>query len=62
MILIDNQNILKEVYPSTWRKIKDIEGSLDENLVQLEDTKQGNKTLCVTREGKNSICIANMIR
>lgn len=52
MILIDNQNILKEVYPSTWRKIKDIEGSLDENLVQLEDTKQGNKTLCVTREGK----------
>jgi len=52
MMLIDNQNILKEVYPYFWSKIKELEGCLDESLVQTEDSKQGNATLYITRDGK----------
>ncbi|MBU5436668.1 DUF115 domain-containing protein [Tissierella sp. MSJ-40] len=52
MVLVDNINILKEAYPYTWRKFKDLEGSINVNLVQFEDTKKGDKTLYVEKDGK----------
>ncbi|WMM24203.1 DUF115 domain-containing protein [Tissierella sp. MB52-C2] len=52
MILIDNINILKVIYPNTWNKVKGLEDSIENNLVIDEDTKQGYKTLYVEKEGK----------
>ncbi|CAK7050192.1 6-hydroxymethylpterin diphosphokinase MptE-like protein [Tissierella sp.] len=54
MILIDNINILKEAYPITWDKIKELEKSIDTGLIQFEDTKQSCKTLYMERNGRKS--------
>ncbi|MGF7059788.1 motility associated factor glycosyltransferase family protein [Brassicibacter mesophilus] len=52
MLLVDNITILKNVYPLVWGKIKDVEDSLDENLVKIETTKNGQKTLTIKKEDK----------
>jgi hypothetical protein len=54
MILIDNINILKEAYPITWDKIKELEKSIDTELIQFEDTKQGCKTLYIENDDRKS--------
>lgn len=52
MILIDNINVLKELYPYTWDRVKDLEGQINTNLIGFEDTRQGDKTLYIDKDGK----------
>lgn len=54
MILVDNINILKKTYPNSWDNIKLAEVSLNKNLVQLEDSNRGYKTLYVEDNGKKT--------
>ncbi|MFA7412438.1 MAG: 6-hydroxymethylpterin diphosphokinase MptE-like protein [Tissierellaceae bacterium] len=52
MILIDNINILRKTYPVVWNRIKEAESSINANLFHVEDTKRGNKTICVEKDGR----------
>ena len=54
MLLIDNINILKKAYPSIWDKIEDWEDSIDANLIRLEETRNGDKTLFIDKDGKKT--------
>ncbi|MFA5576808.1 MAG: 6-hydroxymethylpterin diphosphokinase MptE-like protein [Tissierellaceae bacterium] len=52
MILIDNINLLRDAYPNTWEMIKEAEKNLNDKLIHIEDTRHGNKTMRVERDGK----------
>jgi len=52
MLLIDNINILKDIYYNTWNKIKSLEKSLNLSLINVENTRNGDKTLWIEKEGK----------
>lgn len=54
MLLADNITILKNVFPQTWISIKEIESSLDEKLVKIEATKNGQKTLLINKDDKST--------
>lgn len=54
MILVDNINILKEAYPAAWNKLKSLENSLDKNLVKVEETRRGYKTLYINKDSKKT--------
>ena len=53
-MLIDNINILKLTYPQTWEKLKSFEESIDMDLIQVEETRRGDKTLWIEKEGKKT--------
>ncbi len=53
MILVDNLVILKEVFPATLLKLKEIESSIDEEFIKIEETKNGHKTLSIRKDGKS---------
>lgn len=53
-MLIDNINILKLTYPQTWEKLKSFEKSMDMDLIQVEETRRGDKTLWIEKEGKKT--------
>ena len=53
-MLIDNINILKLTYPQTWEKLKSFEKSIDMDLIQVEETRRGDKTLWIEKEGKKT--------
>lgn len=53
-MLIDNINILKLTYPQTWEKLKSLEESIDMDLIQVEETRRGDKTLWIEKEGKKT--------
>ncbi|WFA07913.1 6-hydroxymethylpterin diphosphokinase MptE-like protein [Tissierella sp. Yu-01] len=52
MILIDNLNILKNSYPDIWNKLKQIEDKENRILFNIEETRNGEKTLAVTKDDK----------
>lgn len=54
MLLIDNINILKKDYPNTWDKLKSLEDSIDTDLIKLEETRRGDKTLVVEKDDKKT--------
>ena len=54
MLLIDNINILKKMYSSTWNKLKSLEDSIDMNFINLEETRKGYKTLSIERDEKKT--------
>lgn len=54
MILVDNINILKSKYPQTWNKLKVLEDSMDKDLIKVEDTRKGDKTIVVEKDGKKT--------
>ncbi len=43
MILIDNINILKSAYPNVWSRLKFLENTMDNTLIQVEETRRGDK-------------------
>ena len=45
-------NILKDIYYNTWNKIKSLEKSLNLSLINVENTRNGDKTLWIEKEGK----------
>ena len=53
-MLIDNINILKRTYLQTWEKLKSFEKSIDMDLIQVEETRRGDKTLWIEKEGKKT--------
>lgn len=52
MILIDNLNILKSSYPDIWDQIKQFEDEENRTLTQIEETRNGDKTLSITKDDK----------
>ncbi|AOY75647.1 sugar phosphate nucleotidyltransferase [Clostridium formicaceticum] len=52
VMLIDNINFLKMNYPSLYQQMKEIEENIDETFVQLEATRNGEKTLKIQNDGK----------
>ena len=52
MILIDNLNILKSSYSDIWNKLKQFEDKENRIITEIEETRNGDKTLCVTKDGK----------
>lgn len=52
MLLVDNITILKNVYPLTYEKIKEIEYRLDNDLAKIEPAKNGQKTLAIKKDDK----------
>lgn len=53
MLLIDNINFLIENMPQVREKLKIIEKDIDLNSYKVEETKRGDKTLAVKKDGKN---------
>ncbi len=53
MLLVDNIVILKEVFPTTLSKLKEIEDNIDEEFIKIEDAKSGHKTLLIKKEDKS---------
>ncbi|WIV12044.1 6-hydroxymethylpterin diphosphokinase MptE-like protein [Proteiniborus sp. MB09-C3] len=53
MLLVDNIVILKELFPTTLSKLKEIENNIDEEYIKIEDTKNGHKTLSIKKENKS---------
>lgn len=53
MLLVDNLVILKELFPTTLLKLKEIESKIDEDFVKIEETKNGYKTISIRKNGKN---------
>lgn len=53
-MLVDNINILKMTYPKTWEKLKSLEKSMDIDLIQVEETRKGDKTLSIEKDGKKT--------
>lgn len=39
-------------YPSLYQRMKEIESTIDEGFIKLEDTRNGEKTLKIQKEGK----------
>lgn len=52
MILIDNLNILKSSYPNIWNEIKQFEDEENKILTEIEETRNGNKTLSIAKDDK----------
>lgn len=52
MLLVDNIVILKEVFPTTLLKLREIENNIDEGFIKIEETKNGCKTLSIKKEEK----------
>lgn len=52
MILIDNINILKSAYPSIWNRLKPLEDTMDNSLFQIEETRRGDKTICIEKDNR----------
>lgn len=52
MLLVDNIVILKEVFPTTLLKLREIENNIDERFIKIEETKNGCKTLSIKKEEK----------
>ena len=52
MILIDNLNILKTSYPDIWSQIKQFEDRENRILTEIEETRNGDKTLSITKDNK----------
>ena len=52
MLLIDNINILKDMYYNTWTKLKSLEESMDTSEIHVEETRKGDKTLWVEKDDK----------
>lgn len=52
MILIDNINILKSAYPSIWNRLKPLEDTMDNSLFQIEETRRGDKTMCIEKDNR----------
>ena len=52
MILIDNLNILKFSYPEIWNQLKQFEDKEYRILTEVEETRNGDKTLVITRDDK----------
>lgn len=50
MILTDNINILKLSYPDVWNQIKKFEDKENRVLTEIEETRNGDKTLAITRD------------
>lgn len=50
MILVDNLVILKEAFPTTLLKLKEIENSINEDFIKIEDAKNGYKTLSIKKD------------
>ncbi|WP_129597519.1 6-hydroxymethylpterin diphosphokinase MptE-like protein [Anaerophilus nitritogenes] len=53
-MLIDNINILKKMYPKMHDKVKFLEQNLNKDIVRLEETRNGYKTLLVERDSKKT--------
>ena len=54
MLLIDNINIISEKWPQTWAKFKKMEQNIDKDLIELEQTRNGYKTISVNKDGKST--------
>ena len=52
MILIDNLNILKSSYPDIWNQIKKFEDKQNRILTEIEETRNGGKTLAIKNSSK----------
>ena len=52
MLLIDNISFLRENMPIIREKLKIIEKNLDLNSFKIEETRRGDKTLAVNKDGK----------
>lgn len=52
MILTDNLKILKLFYPDILNKVKQFEDKTNRKLTQIEDTRNGEKTLALIKEDK----------
>lgn len=52
MILIDNLNILKSSYTDIWNQLKQFEDKENRMLTEIEETRNGDKTLTITIAGK----------
>lgn len=53
MILIDNLNILKSSYSDIWNKLKQFEDKENRKLTEIEETRNGDKTLVINKDDKN---------
>ncbi len=53
MILIDNLNILKSSYLDIWNKLKQFEDKENRKLTEIEETRNGDKTLVINKDDKN---------
>lgn len=53
-MLVDNINILKMTYPNTWDKVKSLEETIDKELLKVEETRKGDKTLSIEKDGKKT--------
>ena len=54
MHLVDNINILKITYPYTWDRLKSLEEAMDKELLQVEKTRKGDKTLSIKKDEKKT--------
>lgn len=54
MIPIDNRNILKQNFPHTLDKLKKVEENEDETFLQVEETRRGDKTLSISKDGRTT--------
>ena len=54
MILTDNINILKELNPKIWDRLKIYEEEKNRVLFQIEETRRGDKTLAINRDDKKT--------
>ncbi|HSH35689.1 motility associated factor glycosyltransferase family protein [Schnuerera sp.] len=52
MMLIDNINILKSTYPNIWNRLRPLEKTMDNSLVQVEETRRGDKTIWIEKDNK----------
>jgi hypothetical protein len=53
VILIDNLNILKSSYLDIWNKLKQFEDKENRKLTEIEETRNGDKTLVINKDDKN---------
>lgn len=48
----ENKRILKNIYPNLWERLKTFESFTDTSLIQVEETRTGDKTIWVDRDGR----------
>lgn len=54
MPLVKNRRILKQRFPDTWNILNEIEEDTEQNFLQIEETRRGNKTLFINKDGKTT--------
>lgn len=54
MSLVKNRKILKQRFPDTWNILNEIEEDTEQNFLQIEETRRGNKTLFINKDGKTT--------